>query len=50
MPYFRIRKVFNPEIIRSEAEKQIMIMELDNSRNTEAKDGISRLKTTVSTS
>lgn len=26
MPYFRIRKVFNPDIIRAEAEKQIMAM------------------------
>ncbi len=30
MPYFRIRKVFNPEIIREEAEKQILLM-----KNTE---------------
>ncbi len=28
-PYFRIRKVFNPEIIRTEAENQIMMMELN---------------------
>lgn len=27
MPYFRIRKVFNPDILRSETEKQIQSME-----------------------
>ena len=27
VPYFRIRKVFNPEIIREEAEKQILLIE-----------------------
>lgn len=26
MPYFRIRKVFNPEIVRAEAEKQIQLL------------------------
>lgn len=30
MPYFRIRKVFNPEIIRAEAEKQILSLENSN--------------------
>lgn len=32
MPYFRIRKVFNPEIIREEAEKQILSLEQFRSR------------------
>lgn len=27
MPYFRIRKVFNPEIIRAEAESQVLALE-----------------------
>ena len=27
MPYFRIRKVFNPDIVRTEAENQIVIMD-----------------------
>ncbi|MCM1261961.1 MAG: GNAT family N-acetyltransferase [Butyrivibrio sp.] len=31
MPYFRIRKVFNPEIIREEAERQILLLEKGDS-------------------
>lgn len=32
MPYFRIRKIFNPDIVWEEAQSQILAMDIENSR------------------
>lgn len=34
MPYFRIRKVFNPDIIRKEAEEQILLLQKNSAIST----------------